>query len=230
MLLIRGSAAGLVQWAILAVLLIGPAGLAGTWDWARGWQFLIGYGVVQQISVAFLALYAPASLEARLHPMTSAEQPAEDRFATLVIIASLTVALVFIPLDATWLYLLPSGGIVAGGSGFGLLLAGYGIIIWTLLENRFAVPIVQDQSGAGQVVVDTGPYAFVRHPMYAGALILLAGMGLFLGSLASLVFVPVVAMALRWRVRIEERMLLEVLPGYQAYCDKVRWRIAPLIW
>jgi protein-S-isoprenylcysteine O-methyltransferase Ste14 len=83
---------------------------------------------------------------------------------------------------------------------------------------------------AGQTVISTGPYAIVRHPMYAGALPLFIGVPLLLNSWWGLVFFPIALLGLAGRVRIEERMLRRDLRGYDAYAGRVRYRLLPLVW
>lgn len=231
MLILRGSALGLLQFVVVAALLILPAGLfAGQWVWPRGWAVLAAYALVQQASIVFLALCAPESLEARLRPLSGASQPPEDRTATALIILTASVCLIVVPVDTLIWQVLPATGVVTGLAGGGVALAGYGLIIRTLFENRFAIPVVDDQADQGQQLVDTGPYAYVRHPMYLGALLFLIGLGPCLGSFASLFAVLPVFLALAWRVRIEERLLIDTLEGYTAYRTRVPYRIVPLVW
>jgi protein-S-isoprenylcysteine O-methyltransferase Ste14 len=83
---------------------------------------------------------------------------------------------------------------------------------------------------AQQRVVTTGPYAVVRHPMYAAALVMLAATPLALGSLAGLPVVLLMVAAIAARTLDEERLLRSELAGYRAYCQAVRWRLAPGVW
>jgi protein-S-isoprenylcysteine O-methyltransferase Ste14 len=79
-------------------------------------------------------------------------------------------------------------------------------------------------------VIDAGPYAFVRHPMYTSALFLLVGLPLLLGSWLGLIISGALVLALAWRAVHEERTLLAELPGYEAYIARVRYRFIPLVW
>jgi protein-S-isoprenylcysteine O-methyltransferase Ste14 len=83
---------------------------------------------------------------------------------------------------------------------------------------------------AEQKVIETGPYAAVRHPMYAGALVLVAGIPFALGSLVGLATLPPFAAILVWRLLDEERFLVGHLPGYAAYRQKTRYRLIPHVW
>jgi protein-S-isoprenylcysteine O-methyltransferase Ste14 len=89
---------------------------------------------------------------------------------------------------------------------------------------------VGDQSERGQVLIDTGLYSRVRHPMYFGHLFLLLGLSLWLESYLGLLTVPVVFVPVIARILIEERTLVETLPGYAEYRERVRYRLIPWIW
>jgi protein-S-isoprenylcysteine O-methyltransferase Ste14 len=101
-------------------------------------------------------------------------------------------------------------------------------VYFVIRENSYAASTIQ--VAEGQTVISTGPYAVVRHPMYAGVLPLLIGTSLALGSwwgLATLIlFMP----ALIWRLLDEERFLHKNLPGYTEYTLKVRYRLVPFVW
>ena len=86
------------------------------------------------------------------------------------------------------------------------------------------------QKERGQTVIDTGPYALVRHPMYLGALLLFAGIPLALGSFWALVPAAVAAVVVLIRTVMEDRTLHEELPGYREYANRVRRRLIPGVW
>jgi protein-S-isoprenylcysteine O-methyltransferase Ste14 len=111
-----------------------------------------------------------------------------------------------------------------------LALAGYGLLIATLIQNAFALPIVREQSDRGHVLVDTGFYAHVRHPFYVGFIVFLAGLPLWLESYAGVLALPIVLIALVARIVVEEKTLRDTLPGYAEYMTRVRYRLIPLIW
>jgi protein-S-isoprenylcysteine O-methyltransferase Ste14 len=115
-------------------------------------------------------------------------------------------------------------------AGCGLLLAALLFIYWVMLSNSFAAPVVKIQKDRGQVVITTGPYAIVRHPMYFGALFYIAGTSLVLGSWWGLAMVPILALLLGIRIGVEEQTLRTGLDGYDDYARRVRWRLVPLIW
>ena len=117
-----------------------------------------------------------------------------------------------------WAQVLGVLGFVAG------LYGGY----LTFRENSYAAPVVKMQEG--HKVIDTGVYAYVRHPMYAGALLYLIGIPLLLGSWWGLAVTPFLILGIAWRAVHEEDMLRQELPGYADYAARVRYRFVPGIW
>jgi len=227
MLIVRGLIGGLFQLGFFAVFLLIPA---GTWHWPRAIWFLVAYGVVLLISIIWLARVAPASLEARLEPVVSKTQPVADRIVSFFLIVSLFGWMAFIPTDVFRLQLFPAPSIGVSILGAALFFAGFGVILTALYQNAFAAPIVKDQSNRGQVVIDTGLYARVRHPFYLGLLPFLMGLALWLQSYAAVLALLIPAAFLIARIFVEEKTLRETLPGYAEYMERVRWRIVPRIW
>ncbi len=120
---------------------------------------------------------------------------------------------------------IPSAVILAGD----LLVAGALAIIWAAFRaNTFAATIVTVEEQ--QTVVAAGPYAWVRHPMYTGLLLMMVGVGPALGSWWGLVGTAVFTAATVVRLLDEERFLSSNLIGYPDYVAKVRHRLAPLVW
>jgi protein-S-isoprenylcysteine O-methyltransferase Ste14 len=109
-----------------------------------------------------------------------------------------------------------------------LVVLGYFLIFLVLKENSFAASTIK--LSPGQKVISTGPYSIVRHPMYSGALIMLFGAPLALGSWwGLLMFIPF-TLILVWRLLDEEKFLFKNLQDYYEYCQKVRYRLVPLLW
>jgi len=107
------------------------------------------------------------------------------------------------------------------------VIAGFYVVFIVYKENTFAsatIEIAKDQK-----VVSTGPYAIVRHPMYAGGLSLMIGTPLALGSYWGLLAFAAMSPFLVWRIFDEERFLARNLPGYTEYREKVRWRLIPKV-
>lgn len=227
MLVARGLLGGLFQIVLFAGLLLLPA---GTWQWTRALQFLSIYGAVLFVSIVLLARFSPDSLEARLKPPAAKSQPLSDKVATLFLTVSLGAWFVLIPLDVFHLHLLPQPTPEVGFLGAILFFVGYAIIMIALFNNAFAAPIVMDQSDRGQVLVDTGLYARIRHPFYLGGLLFFMGLGLWLESYASLLTLLLVLVAFVVRITVEEKVLEKNLVGYSEYLGRVPYRLIPYLW
>jgi len=114
--------------------------------------------------------------------------------------------------------------------GLAGILAGYALGSYALVENRFFSGMVRIQTERGHQVVSSGPYRWLRHPGYAGALITYLGTPLFLDSVWGFVPVVLLAILLVVRTRLEDRTLQEELPGYRDYAGRVRYRLLPGVW
>lgn len=230
MLILRGLLGGLVQLMMLGAMLIVPAGLiAGAWSWPDGWRFLLIFGVMQFFAIIAMALIVPDSLERRLQPPVSDAQPKGDKLATVLVIAGFVVCFSAVPVSLFALDHPPIASTVRAVGGV-VALIGYIFIFWTFFANSYASPVVEDLTDEGQSVIETGPYAVVRHPMYLGLLFLCGGVSLWLGSWSFLVTLPLLVLILANRIRIEEQELRVTLPGYEDFCAKRRFRLIPMIW
>ena len=110
-------------------------------------------------------------------------------------------------------------------AGDALIAVGFFVVFLVFRQNSFASSTIQ--VAEGQALVSTGPYALVRHPMYAGALIYLVGTPLALGSYWGLAVLALMVPILIWRLVAEERVLEQRLPGYPEYTREVRYRLLP---
>jgi protein-S-isoprenylcysteine O-methyltransferase Ste14 len=113
-------------------------------------------------------------------------------------------------------------------AGDALIFLSYLFFIWVFRENSYGASTIQVTEGQKSHL--NGPYAIVRHPMYAGALFMLAGIPLALGSWWGLFFLFFTLPILVWRLLDEERFLHKNLPGYTEYTQKVRDRLIPFVW
>ena len=109
-----------------------------------------------------------------------------------------------------------------------LIVLSFVLFFWVMKSNSYAASTIQVEEG--QPVVSTGPYAYVRHPMYSGALLLITAMPLALGSWLSVLLVAPFFPVLVWRILDEENLLRKNLPGYDAYMQRVRYRLIPRVW
>ena len=225
--------AALQDAGLSAVLLLAPAALLGAWRWPAGLAFVVAYFGVKLAGNLALAIWRPAHFRVRQQSVVAARdqrQPRVDAIGSAILVGFALAWMAFIPLDVFRLHLLPAPA--AWLTWAGALAAALGVAVTTLAiwENRFATPNVQDQTAAGQQVVDTGVYGLVRHPIYLGYALLIGGEALWLGSVAAaLVGAGVYLASTCWRIMIEERDLRARLPGYTAYAKRVRGRLIPFL-
>ena len=215
------SAAGL--FVVMALVLFGPP---WTLDWWQAWLFLVVYFGGSIALMLDLAKRDPALLERRMKGGPWAEERLEQKI--IMTFASLAfVALLLIPaLDRRfgWSQLPPIVPLIGDAL---VLIGGYGV--WRVFrENSFTSARIE--LAADQRVISTGPYALVRHPMYATALVAMAGIPIALGSLWGLLAFAAMMPALIWRIFDEETFLATGLPGYAEYKQKVRYRLIPHLW
>ena len=163
-----------------------------------------------------------------MKPAWQKDQPASDKAFVMAFGLTAVIWLVVIGLDARFQF--SQVPVAIQVLGYVLLLLGVGFSMWVMQENSFAAPVVKVQTERGHQVISSGPYAFVRHPMYGGAIVFFAGMTLLLGSWWGLAMVPLLAALFAVRTAIEERTLVAGLPGYADYTARVRYRLLPGIW
>jgi protein-S-isoprenylcysteine O-methyltransferase Ste14 len=217
----------LLNVAIFGGLLFLPA---GTLDWWRAWVFLGVVFVAAVASTVGLFRVNKGVLEERFKPPIQQGQPLADKVAVLLLIAGFVGVMVFIPLDVFRLHLIAKPGTLVSSAGLVLFVAGWWIMTLALRENAFAAPVVKHQQARHQTVIDSGVYSVVRHPMYAGAIPLLVGMPLWLESYAAALLASVPIGTLVLRILVEEQFLRRELKGYDAYTERVRYRLIPFLW
>lgn len=111
-----------------------------------------------------------------------------------------------------------------------IILAGYAWSSWALIENRFFSGMVRIQTDRGQHVISSGPYRWMRHPGYAGALLVYLATPIFLDSLWTFLPAAFLTIVLIIRTRLEDRTLQDELDGYREYAGRVRYRLLPGVW
>ncbi len=227
--MLRSLAGLMVQTLLFAALLLGPAwAVSGSVIWPRGLAVLAGLVAVSTIGTIWLAIADPAL--ARERASLPRLQSAGDAVASAAIAGAVIVWFCFAGADALRMRLIDPAPAFSAAAGAAVFAAGTGLILWTLKTNSFAVAVVRVQDDRGQRVIDTGPYAIVRHPMYLGAVIFFAGLGLLLESpAAGLLAVPLFVLAFTPRMIVEERALCRDLEGYPDYRRRVRARILPAV-
>ncbi|WP_266168289.1 methyltransferase family protein [Dyella subtropica] len=212
--------------AIFILLLFVPA---GTLAWPQGWIFLILFDGCSIATGIWLSKVDPALLAARMKSPFSPEQRPHDRRIMAALMVVFCAWPAFMGLDARGLGWSHTP-LWAQAIGAVLILIGFWAWSRVLRANSFAAVTIQLQPERGQTVISTGPYAYVRHPMYAFTLFLLVGAPLLLGSLWGLMGIVVTMPLMALRALGEEAMLMDGLPGYRAYAEKVRYRFVPGIW
>src|SRR5262245_24531025 len=203
---------------------------AGTINWPRAWV-LLGMILVSTMATMIIVFRGREDLlNERFKPPIQKGQPIADRIIVLMLIASFIGMMAFIPLDVFRFHLLGKPNLFVSSSGMIMFLVGWWIISLVFKENTFAAPVVRHQEERHQMVIDTGVYSIVRHPMYAGAAIWMIGMALWLESYAAalLAIVPIALVVVR--ILFEERFLRRELKGYEDYTKRVRYRLVPFIW
>jgi protein-S-isoprenylcysteine O-methyltransferase Ste14 len=209
--------------ALMAAILFGAA---GTFDYWQGWLFLACYSIASLVVSVWLARKDPALLERRRRGGPFAEVERNQKIIMTITSVGFIALLVVPGLDRRFGWSqMPDAIAVLGDL---LMLAGWLGILAVFRANSYAAATIQVE--AGQRVISTGPYAIVRHPMYAAALLMLLGFPIALGSWWGILVFVVLLPALAWRLIDEERVLLRDLEGYVDYRRKVRYRLIPYGW
>jgi protein-S-isoprenylcysteine O-methyltransferase Ste14 len=205
---------------VMALLLFIAAGTARFW---QAWAYLgVFFGAALLITL-YLKKKDPALLQRRLSGGPIAEKRTSQKiimsfasigFAALLVVPALDFRFKW---SSVPLYMTISGDI--------LTALGFYIVFLVYKENSFTSAIIDVERD--QKVISSGPYAIVRHPMYAGSFLYLLGMPLALGSYWGLLPLVIMLPSVIWRLFDEEQFLFKNLPGYSTYCAKLRWRLIP---
>jgi len=211
-------------WLIASIIIIGLVLFlsAGTLQYWQAWVYLAVIAVCS-VPVTLWMIANPSLLESRMKFGPAAEQRPIQRIIVLVLLLPTIAAFIVPGLDRRFRWSsMPAWLPVVGD----LLIA---VSIWisyrVFKENSFGsstIGVVKDQK-----VISTGPYSFVRNPMYSGAIIFFSAMSLALGSYWGLIPAALTIPCFAWRLHDEERFLEQNLPGYTQYCAKVRWHLIP---
>jgi protein-S-isoprenylcysteine O-methyltransferase Ste14 len=222
--LARNTVLGFAQLiAVLGILLFAPA---WTLDYWQAWVYLFVFSASSALITLYLWKNDPKLLERRIKAGPGAEQEKSQKSIQLLASCVFIGAMILPSLDHRFSWsAVPPPVVVAGDV---LTALGFVIVFLVFKENTFTaatIAVTLDQK-----VVSTGPYAIVRHPMYSGALVMLFGTPLALGSWwGLLMFIPMI-FTIAWRSLEEERFLVRNLSGYQEYCRIVRYRLVPFAW
>jgi protein-S-isoprenylcysteine O-methyltransferase Ste14 len=220
----RRAFGGLVILVLVTGALLFAA--AGTFDYWQAWAFLAIYFTLSLAITLYLMKKDPALLARRMSGGPFAEKEPSQRIIMSFASIGFIGLLVLPGLDHRFGWSqMPAYVAIAGDI---LVVLGWVGIFFVFRENSFSSATIE--LAADQRVISTGPYALVRHPMYAAALVMLLGMPIALGSWWGVLTMAVVVPAVVWRLLDEERFLARNLPGYTEYQRKVRYRLLPLVW
>lgn len=220
----QGIVSLVVVLAIMVLLAFWPA---GTFGWARGWWLLIDFLVLILLSMAVLWRVNPEIFAARSKATGAGTKGWDVVIVTIVILCFMVI----IPVggfdyrfgwsqQADWIVVL----------GHILMMAGFAGTAWAQAVNRHFEPSVRIQSDRGHTVIDTGPYAIIRHPGYLFGSLMAIGMALALGSLTPLIPALILTATLAVRTLLEERTLVAELPGYAEFRQRTKYRWVPGVW
>ncbi len=207
----------------MGALILLPAWTLIYW---QAWDFLAVFGGAGLAIIVYLLLEDPKLLERRMSAGPALEKGLGEKIAMSIISIGFAALLVVPALDHRfhWSFV-PDYLSIAGDL---LVSLGWLAVFFALKENTYALGIIE--VAPDQKLISTGPYAVIRHPMYAGSLMYLIGMPIALGSWCGLLVIIFMLPALVWRLFDEEKLLKRDLLGYTEYCRKVRFRIIPFVW
>jgi protein-S-isoprenylcysteine O-methyltransferase Ste14 len=199
---------------------------AGTFDYWEAWVFVAVFLLCSLAIAAWLAINDPKLLERRMNVGPAAEKQPTQKLIVALAFLSFAGSAVLPALDRRFGWSdVPVSVVILGDV---LIALSYVAFYFVFRENTYGAATIQ--VAEDQRVISTGPYAVVRHPMYSGALVMMLGIPLALGSwwgfLAVVPGVPVLV----WRILDEERFLSGNLAGYTEYKNRVRYRLVPSVW
>jgi len=210
---------------IFLLLVLSAAIFLSAWtlQYWQAWVFLAVFCISEAVITVYLAKRDPQLLERRVSARPRAEKEKRQKIIHAIAQISFLLVIVLPALDHRWSWsnMPPYVSI----SGDVIVALGFFIVFRVFKENTFAAATIE--ISAGQKVISTGPYAMVRHPMYSGALVMLLGVPIALGSWWDLLAVIPSTIVIIVRLLDEEKFLAKSLPGYTEYCSKVRWRLLP---
>lgn len=208
---------------VMAALLFIPA---WTLDYWQAWTFLAVYFGWALAITLYLMERDPKLLQRRMRGGPAAEKDPNQKIIMIFTSLGFIGLMIFPALDHRFVWSrMPPYVALAGDL---LVALGFLVIFFVFKENTFSSATID--LAPNQKVISTGPYAVVRHPMYAGALVLLLGIPIALGSWWGLLVLVSMLPALIWRLLDEEKFLAGNLTGYAEYQNKVRFRLIPIVW
>jgi len=196
---------------------------AGTLRFWNGWLFIGTFTVALLSFGAYLYTHNKALLRKRL--MSKEKEKVQGAYNVLSSLGLLGV-FVLSGLDYRLEWSEISWAVVF--VALIIVLAGYAISVIAMIQNEFASRIIEVQEE--QKVIDTGIYAMIRHPMYISSLIMFTATSVVLGSYYGMIPMVLYLVGIILRIRNEEEVLKNGLPGYKEYMIKVKYRLVPFLW
>jgi protein-S-isoprenylcysteine O-methyltransferase Ste14 len=213
----------LCTFVVLAVAVFVPAGTVRYW---QGWVCLATFFVPASAISVWMAKHDPALLERRMRAGPKAEKEIGEKVVQTITSVGFLADFAVPAFDHRFHW--SSVPVFAALIGDLMMLVGLAIGFGVAKANSFASGIIE--VAENQKVISTGPYAVVRHPLYSGALIMLFGIPLALGSWWGMLVNLAMLGAIIWRLLDEERFVVEKLKGYAEYRESVRYRLVPRVW
>ncbi len=201
---------------------------AGRLDLPRAWIFFSLYLVSVLFNTIIFLKFNPEVVAAR-GKIIKGEMKWWDKIFAVLYISSIFLISIVCGLDVGR-FQLSNLGMEFLAVGIIMFIPGWLLVMWAMVENKFFEGAVRIQRERGHKVVSTGPYAIIRHPGYAGMILLYACTPLILGSVYGLIPVLLLVVAFVFRTDHEDKMLYEKLEGYKEYVEKVKYRLVPGIW
>jgi protein-S-isoprenylcysteine O-methyltransferase Ste14 len=219
-LYIRLATQSLLFLLVTGALLFLPA---GTFDYWEAWVFIAVFIACNIPLTIWVAINDPQLLERRMRAGPTAEKEKSQKIIVTIVLLSVIVGVLIPALDRRFGWSdVPMSVVILGNALIAISYVGF---YFVFRENTYGAATIRVEEN--QRVISTGPYAIVRHPMYAAALVMMLGISLALGSWWGLLALALGVPALVWRILDEERLLKRDLPGYAEYMQRARFRLIP---
>ena len=220
----------IVQLLIVVVIMpLLPLIISGAWNWLEAWVYAVTAAMGFILSRWLAVKRHPDILQERARSMELQDAKSWDRILAPVMGLGSVVILVVAGFDKLYGWTSPFSPIIKIVA-FSVILLGYVLGTWALMENRFFSGVVRIQTDRGHQVVTTGPYRFIRHPGYVGVIWTYLTLPLFLDSLWAFIPALLTLAASILRTALEDKTLQAELPGYKEYAQRTRYRLFPGIW
>lgn len=203
-------------------------GTAGTFKWPEAWLFIIIFFSFSITATIWLKKNNPELLKDRMIFMKKSAR-SWDKAIVIATIPFLIALLIILGLDAVryqWSHVI----FAAKAISFIIIIVSLALVFWVMKENTYLSRVVEIQKERQHKVITTGPYRYVRHPLYVAAIVLLFCLPIALGSLYALIPAVFLIIAFIIRTYLEDKTLHKELPGYKEYAKKTKYRLLPGVW